>query len=297
MMAEAAIALLKLLLGLAVFVVLGYLGRFYDKRIAGVLLTFPILNGIGILTGDDALAVADSIYAVVVFNGLVLFLAISCCNVLPPLPTASPHVKLAVRLLAWTAIWAVGAPLIILFRNWFPSVAGLLLIQLAITAVSITIFWMPPRDAPLRDTTGIRPDLRHHVRAIVALWSNPGGLLRIGLFVLSCALLLLAAQLYSSKWVGMVSALPLPGLFAVATLSVLEAKEDFDLMRDSVLLGPITVIAFNWLYAQTVTHLPADPAAHTVLGIAALLLLLLADAALIFWIVPRISVYLDRVRR
>ena len=61
----------------AVFAVLGYVGKRYDKRIAGVLLTFPILNGIGILTGNDPLAVADSIYAVVVFNGLLLFLMIA----------------------------------------------------------------------------------------------------------------------------------------------------------------------------------------------------------------------------
>ena len=64
-------------LELADFAAVGYIGKSYDKRIAGVLLTFPILNGIGILTGSNPLAVAHSIYAVVVFNGLVLLFAIS----------------------------------------------------------------------------------------------------------------------------------------------------------------------------------------------------------------------------
>src|SRR5690242_9079061 len=97
------LALLKLLLGLAVFLVVGYLGRFHDKRIAGVLLTFPILNGIGILAGAEPLAVADSIYAVVVFNGLLLFLMVMFCTVLPPMLAASPTTALVTRLLVWTA--------------------------------------------------------------------------------------------------------------------------------------------------------------------------------------------------
>jgi hypothetical protein len=133
------------------------------------------------------------------------------------------------------------------------------------------------------------------VRALVALWGNSSGVLRMSLFVLCCAALFLVAQVGSAKWVGMFSAVPLPGLFAIATLSVMNSEEDFNLMRDSVLIGPIGVNAFNWLYAQTVTHLPA--AGHGVLGITTLVAMLLADAALIFWIVPRISVYLDRVRQ
>src|SRR5665213_138432 len=104
MVAEAGLAFLKLLLGLGVFAVLGYVGKRHDKRIAGVLLTFPILNGIGILTGSDPLAVADSIFAVVVFNGLLLFLMVWLCNALPP-RHASPNMKLVARLIVWTAVW------------------------------------------------------------------------------------------------------------------------------------------------------------------------------------------------
>lgn len=291
---ELGIALLKLLLGLAVFIVLGYLGRFYDKRIAGVLLTFPILNGIGILAGHDPLVVADSIYAVVVFNGLLLFMMISFCNVLPPMPKATHATQLVTRLLVWTAIWAVGAPLIIVFRDWLPGALGLLVIQMVITIAAAFWIWKAPRRAI---PPAARPPGMGHGRALISLWRNPAGFFRIGLFVACCVLLLVAAHFYPSKWVGMVSALPLPGLFAVATLSVTEAQDDFDLLRDSVLLGPPTVIAFNWLYAQAVVRLPEAMAARTGLGIAALMLLLAADALLIFWIVPKISDYLDRTRR
>lgn len=296
-MTAAGLALLKLLLGLAAFAVLGYIGRFYDKRIAGVLLTFPILNGIGILTGADPLAVADSIYAVVVFNGLLLFLTISCCHILPPLsPACSATAKLVVRLIVWTAIWAVGATATILLRDHLPGAFGLLLIQTGIAAAAIVFIWKAPRHERVR-RGGKHATLAQHLRAIVAFWSDAAGIMRIGLFAACCALLLAAANYTESKWIGMLSALPLPGLFAVATLSVLEKQEDFDLIRDSVLLGPVTVIAFNWLYAQVVFQLPAGAFAHTGLGIAAMVALLFADAALIFWIIPRISDYFDRARQ
>jgi hypothetical protein len=296
MMGAVALGLLKLLLGSAAFVVLGYVGKFYDKRIAGVLLTFPILNGIGILAGADPLAVADSIYAVVVFNGLLLFLTISCCGVLPPLSaSASANTKLVARLIVWTVLWASGATVVVLFRRYLPGPFGLLLIQTGIAIAAAAIIWKAPRHTP--EALPAKRTWVEHSEAVLAFWWNKAGFLRLGLFVLCCTLLLIAANYYDAKWIGMLSALPLPGLFAVATLSTLEKQEDFDLIRDSVLLGPVSVVAFNWLYAQIVAALPAGAAMHVLLGTTALVLLLLADAVLIFWIVPRISAYLDRVRK
>ncbi len=293
MLAEAGLALLKLLLGLAVFAVLGYVGKRYDKRIAGVLLTFPILNGIGILTGSDPLAVADSIYAVVVFNGLLLFLMVALCNALPP-RDASPTIKLVIRLLVWTAIWAVGAPLVILWRDHLPGALGMFLIQCCIAAAAIFLFWKPDQhDAP--DAAGHTAPAAGHFRALISFWSDRSGLWRLALFAFSFGILLFATYAFEARWVGMLSALPVPGLFAVATLSVIEKKEYFERMRDTVLLGPFSVIVFNWLYVQAVIRLPTAPFEHTALGIAAMLLLLLADAVFIFWSTPLLARLLSRV--
>ncbi|MGH6683301.1 MAG: hypothetical protein ACRECA_05160 [Pseudolabrys sp.] len=286
MIAEAGLALLKLLLGLAVFAVLGYVGKRHDKRIVGVLLTFPILNGIGILTGSDPVVVADSIYAVVVFNGLLLFLMVALCNMLPP-RDASPNVKLVARLIVWTAAWAIGAPLLIIWRDHLPGVLGLLLIHCYIAAVAIFLLWRPDRHDTQHTVSDSTPP-SHQLRALIAFWSDRSGLLRLGLFAASFGILLFAAYAYEAKWVGMLSALPVPGLFAVATLSVIEKKEYFERMRDTVLLGPFSVIVFNWLYVQAVVHLPAAPIERTALGIVAMLLLLLADAIFIFWSTPRL---------
>ncbi|HEY7998011.1 MAG TPA: hypothetical protein VIE87_04240 [Pseudolabrys sp.] len=287
MLAEAGIALLKLLLGLGVFAVLGYIGKRHDKRIAGVLLTFPILNGIGILTDNDPLAVADSIYAVVVFNGLLLFLMAWLCNALPP-RDASPNVKLVARLIVWTAIWAIGAPLVIVWRDHLPGVLGLFLIQCCIAATTIVLFWKPdPQD--LNAASDPVPPSPRHVRALIAFWSDRSGVSRLALFAVSFGILLFAAYVYEAKWVGMLSALPVPGLFAVATLSVIEKKEYFERMRDTVLLGPFSVIVFNWLYVQAVIRLPAAPFERTAFGIIAMLLLLLLDAIFIFWSTPLLA--------
>jgi len=295
MLAEAGIALVKLLLGLAVFAALGYVGKLYDKRIAGVLLTFPILNGIGLLTGSDPLAVAGSIYAVVVLNRLMLFLMISFCDFLPSLAAASPNVKLVARLVVWTAIWGICAPLVILWRDYLPGAGGLILIQCCISVAAILLFRKrEPQSLAERSSTNA-PGLRPHLRPLVTFWNNGSGVIRLALFAASLGLLLFAAYAYESKWVGMFSALPVPGLFAVATLSVIEKKEYFERMRDTVLLGPFSVIAFNWIFAEVVFRLPADPFARTTIGIAAMVVLLLADAVLVFWSTPLLVRLFDRV--
>ena len=294
MIADAGLAFVKLALGLGVFVALGYLGRFYDKRLAGVLLTFPILNSIGIITGDDPLAVADAVYAVVLLNGLILFFMIGFCERLTPLAGASDNVRLAARVAVWTAIWAICAPLITTFRDGLPGIAGILALQIVLTALAVVFVWAPLQTAANGGAS--RLSLTGHLRALVELWGNASGIVRMGLFVLCCGLLFLAAHFYTSKWVGMFSALPLPGLFAIAALSVMNAQEDFKLMRDTVLLGAFTVNIFNWLFAHLFVRLPFAGTAHTVAGIVMLVGMMAADAVLLFWLVPRISAYLDRVR-
>lgn len=295
MVAELSIAIVKLLLGLGVFAVVGYIGKSYDKRIAGVLLTFPILNGIGILTGTDPLTVANSIYAVVVVNGVVLFLMIAWCDRLPPLASAPPNVKLVVRLLVWTGVWAILAPLAIIWRDDLPGAGGLLLVQLVLVIAASLLFWQPKVRGLEESADGPAPPRWRHARALAAFWRTRDGMIRLLLFTASSALLLAAASVTTSQWLGMFSALPVPGLFAVATLSIIEKRDYFERMRDTVLLGPVSVIAFNWLYAHAVPHLPSGVLARLLSGIAVMALLLLADAVFIFWSTPLVTRLFDRL--
>ena len=60
----------KLSLSVAAFLLLGYFGRFYDRRVTGVLLTFPILNVIGLLSAGEPRRAAQTICVVVIWNTL-----------------------------------------------------------------------------------------------------------------------------------------------------------------------------------------------------------------------------------
>src|ERR1043165_2284118 len=87
---------LKLPLALLVFLVIAYAGTI-DKRIAGVLFTFPILNGIAIIASTDPVVVADAIYPLVMFNCVLFALVISFPGLLPPVATLPRAAKLFER--------------------------------------------------------------------------------------------------------------------------------------------------------------------------------------------------------
>jgi hypothetical protein len=289
-MVDAGIILIKLALGLAAFLLVGYVGKAHDKRIAGVLLTFPILNGIGMLTGADPLAVAQSIYPLVIFNSLLFYAAISLGDIWPSFaPAVPPNRKLLVRLVAWTAIWLAGAPVLTLLHDRLPGAAVMFVVALGVAIPVMLVRWTSPAVEPPVERRG-------HVSEFVALWSTSDAAKRIVLFLVCFALVLVASYCFASKWVGMASALPLPGLFALATLSVLEPPKRLYPIRDTVLLGPLLVIPFNWMLARVVLALPDDPLAHAAIGVVVTLVFWAIAAAVVIYGVPALATYFDRRR-
>src|SRR5262249_56738190 len=114
------------------------------------------------------------------------------------------------------------------------------------------------------------------------MWLNGRGLIRIACFVLAFGLLSgIAYVVKDSRWVGWASALPLPGLFALATLSVTQDKQDLKSLGDTVLLSPLLVIPFNWLLARAIIVLRAEHA-----GVAAEIATVVA-----FWTVAAVIVF------
>src|SRR4051794_28098050 len=97
----------------------------------------------------------------------------------------------------------------------------------------------------------------------------------------------------------MASALPLPGFFALAALmDDAERARDADArtkllpIRDTLFLGPLLVIPFNWTFSHLLASaLPPD-------WIVARYLLLLAlwtlAALAVLMLVPRLEAHLDR---
>ena len=142
------------------------------------------------------------------------------------------------------------------WRDDLSGPAASLIVECAIAAMATGLVWRPGSpDEP----SSVRASRQAHAHAFISFWSNGAGAVRIGLFAFCCILLLVAANIFESKWVGMLSALPLPGLFAVATLSTLQTREELILIRDTVLWGPVTVVLFNWIFAEAVAELPGRP--------------------------------------
>src|ERR1044071_6262992 len=104
-----SLLLLKLPLALLIFLLVAYAGT-ASRRIAGVLFTFPILNGVAIIAGADPVAIADAIYPLVIFNCVLFAILISFPNALPPIGHALPRwSRLAARVALWSAAWFAGA--------------------------------------------------------------------------------------------------------------------------------------------------------------------------------------------
>jgi uncharacterized membrane protein (GlpM family) len=271
----------KLILGIAAFVLIGWLGA-RDKRIGGVLLTFPLLNGIAMLTGADPLGMAGAIYLVMMWNCVLFLFVVHRYAWLPPLPVAlNAETTIVLRVVAWTLLWAVGAVMLARFRDTLSVAPVLFAIQLAVAALYMVGWWRPPPHASPVTFRG--------------MWCNRGGAIRIACFVAAFALLSIVAYVANdSRWVGLASALPLPGLFALATLSVTQDKQDIASLGDTVLFGPLLFIPFNALLARAIIHLRAEQAG-TLAEIATVVAFWAIAAGLVFSAVPQIARWRGRL--
>jgi hypothetical protein len=293
---------LKLPLALLVFLLIAYAGT-ANRRIAGVLFTFPILNGVAIIASPEPVVVADAIYPLVIFNCVLFALVISFPQSLPPVRALPRSVKLFARVAVWSLAWFAGAWLITDARAAIPG-AIILFIAAAIVAILfMQTFWTnDSRASVMAEQTGAAFLSAHWLR-FVSFWANSTGLARIAFFVLAYACLFFAARVaLDEKWVGMASALPLPGFFALAALmdhpeQPHDAHADTQLLpiRDTLFLGPLLVIPFNWTFSHLlVSALPPD-------WLVARYLLLLAfwtvAALAVLMLVPRLEVCLDRRAR
>jgi hypothetical protein len=274
--------LIKLPLALAVFLLIAYAGTI-NQRIAGVLFTFPILNGVAIIASGDPIAVADAIYPLVIFNCVLFAIVISFPRRLPPIGGALPRgAALLLRVAAWSIAWFAGAFVVTFFQDTLPGGAVLFAGASVFALAFMRMFWAPhavrPQEAP---PTGF-----------LSFWTNRTGLARIVFFCLAYAVLVFVSRhTLDEKWVGMASALPLPGFFALATLIECGEGANVRPIRNTLFLGPILVIPFNWIFSHLLVSVlpPVSSLRYAVLfamwAIAAFGVLLL---------VPRIAAWFDR---
>jgi hypothetical protein len=273
--------LVKFVFAIAGFVFLTQYGA-RSRRTVGVLLTFPILNGIALLNSPNPFRVAEAVYPLVMFNCVLFWVAISTVQWLPPRRNAfSEHMLLVGRITAWGMVWAFFAYQLTDFRDQIPTI--ILFVIYSALACGITFYsW---RRLPAAGQT-------QTIRS--TLWLNWA--VRISLFASVFFCILYVTQNASDqKWAGMAGALPLPGLFALAALSVTSGEGQLMPIRDSVLLGPLLVVPFNWAFAEVMTSLPSGPIG-TIAGILALAMAWIVSLLLVFWLLPTLEAYLDARR-
>ena len=281
---------LKLPLALLVFLLVAYAGT-VSRRIAGVLLTFPILNGIAIVASPQPVVVADAIYPLVVFNCALFALVITFPDALPRVATLSRTPRLFARVIVWSIVWLAGAYLVTDFHAAIPGAGVLLGGSVAFAILFVFVWWTKPSSVARvsEATPGVS------ATGFIAFWGTRIGAGRIAFFVLAYACLFWVSRTaLDEKWVGMASALPLPGFFAVAALmDDAEANPSSTLlpMRDTLFLGPLLVIPFNWVFSHALLTLPPD----AFVARYALLFALWAVAAFaLVLLVPRLAAYFDR---
>src|SRR3954453_12678098 len=131
---------LKLPLALVVFLVIAYAGTI-DRRIAGVLFTFPILNGIAIIASPEPVIVADAIYPLAIFNCVLFACVISFPKALPAVGTLPRTARLFPRVAVWSLAWLGGAWLITGFRAMIRGAAVLFSGASIFAIVFIALFW------------------------------------------------------------------------------------------------------------------------------------------------------------
>jgi len=241
---DAGLPIVRLLAAIIAFTAIGYIGT-KDKRLTGLLLTFPLLNGIALISNPEPYVVANTIYAVVVFNALLFAGIISFGHRLVP-HGGTRNLRVGFLVFAWTLIWSVGASLLTVRPT---AITGAALFGVAsVFCVTFTMLaWTRPPASNMGHACG------HGFKNYVRFWCASEKLLRILTFVCAFVILIGVSANFSATWVGTFSALPLPGLFALASLTV--DGQDIRPIRDTVLWGPILVIPFNFLLATAITAL------------------------------------------
>ena len=282
--------LIKLPLALCVFLLIAYAGT-TSRRIAGVLFTFPILNGIAIIASDDPVAVADAIYPLVIFNCVLFAALLTWPTLLPSVGRLPRWSKLFVRIVVWTLAWLAGAVVITDLHSAIPRGGPLLAGAAILACVFMLTCW---------SSIGVHAGSRErHAARFAAFWGTRTGLWRVLFFIATYALLYWAARTAADqKWVGMASALPLPGLFALAALiddaeTTRSPMTGLRAIRDTLFLGPLLVIPFNWTFSHALRSWPDD---EYVARYAFLLGLWAVAALIVCTAIPPVARYLDRRR-
>jgi len=234
--------------GTLLYVAFLWLVQIDDWRVAGMMLTFPMLNGMALISArENAGATGQSMVPVVVLNGAVCFLftlALAWSEIARTNPLALTLLATALWICAYAALERRNV--IVPARTWTAFTALCVIVSVALT------YWLWPactellRDAPVR---------AGGIVGVLEGWP------RILLFAVSLLIVFGVAHAYRDAHaaIGRLGALPIVPLFGLYTVaSVLgsdpAAVPKLDIMRSMVLVGWIIALLFAVLLAAYVAR-------------------------------------------
>jgi len=236
---EIAVLAAKLSLGTAAFLVIGYLGSSANRRIAGCMLTFPVLNGIGLLTtpDKDPFALTAAMMPIIALNGMLVFSFIVAFvsfrrSAAEPGDRALSYGVAAAGAVIWFAVCALLMPAV---EPLLPASGWIAAIYLGGAAALTLLLWQALGQAP---RTAGPASARV---SFFAFWRRRSA--RVAFFVVSMFALLIAAEFGSASWIGRLSALPLVPLCVLAGIAV-DEPDALPTLRDPILLGPGLAMLF-----------------------------------------------------
>lgn len=235
--------------GTLLFVAFLWLVRIDDYRVAGMMLTFPMLNGMALVSaGANARQTGQSMVPIVTLNGVMCFVL---AMALAWSDTARAH-PLALTMLAgvlWLCVYAVLEARNVVV-SWGAAMAAFT-VACAAASVAITV-WLWPACTTLATEASVRAD---GLAGVLDSW------IRIALFALSLLVVFVVAHFCRDAHaaIGRLGALPIVPLFGLYTVGSVLASDPaaipkLETMRSMVLVGWMIALVFAVVLAAYVAR-------------------------------------------
>jgi hypothetical protein len=227
-----------------------------------MMLTFPALNGIGLLTAEtyDLHLMARAMIPMIALNGLLCTAYILIQRqLLSRLRGISPRVKMLAVLGVCLGLWGAAALWVAPYVQAYLLSASHILAFVCVYAigcvpVTALLLWHP---------------VHHQTPVRQRFWSViHANAVRVGGMLTLVVLVMLVARGGAAAWAGRLSALPLIPFYSLLVLSPTASKarrgvSPLDQVGATVLLGPLVAIAFVWAFVHYLNALPLPRSTST----------------------------------
>ena len=241
--------LLRTAAGTALFVAFLWLVRIDDYRVAGMMLTFPMLNGMALVSArEHARKTGQSMVPIVVLNGVLCFL-FTLALAWSDAARAHPVALTALAAALWLCVYAVLETRNVMVPwGWVTAVfaAACVMVSVAMT------YWLWPACTAFVNEAPVRAG---GLAGVLDSW------IRIALFALSLFVVFVVAHFYRDAHaaIGRLGALPIVPLFGLYTVASVLASDSaavpkFETMRSMVLVGWMFALVFAVVLAAYVAR-------------------------------------------